>query len=246
MGGDGRHRECRRDADGRPDQRAEDRRVPRCAAPPPPPSSCLRARHRARCSSTAGGTRSGRPIPYGSKVNVTDGRLTLKTELGTVTVYGGGVSGRLQAVRLAQQALNLSGRGSSGRSCCGSRLLHAAFVCLSRGRVLSALADHTQRRPARRRRSRIDWSGTVRVVTDFPFQTQPVSYGSFGYSRHDEAVYTLSGDTTRPGICGDNDGSGTGRAVNTLHQCGMRCTRRPCLGMDVLRPGDCCDRLRER
>jgi uncharacterized repeat protein (TIGR01451 family) len=35
---------------------------------------------------------SGQPIPYGSIVDVTHGRLTLKTEAGTLIVYGAGVS----------------------------------------------------------------------------------------------------------------------------------------------------------
>ncbi len=50
---------------------------------------------------------SGRPIPFGSKVNVTDGRLTLKTELGTVTVYGGGVSAVFKLLRLREKGASL-------------------------------------------------------------------------------------------------------------------------------------------
>ena len=86
--------------------------------------------------------------------------------------------------------------------------------------VPSALADHTQD-DRHDGAFANDWSGTVRVVTDFPFQTQPVSYGSFGYSRHDEAVYTLSGETTAPGeSAATMQGSGAGRAVNTFTSAG--------------------------
>ena len=77
------------------------RTIAECPAAPPPLSTP---------SGTASGKvlvngrqySSGRPIPYGSKVNVTDGRLTLKTELGTVTVYGGGVSAVFRLVRLRE------------------------------------------------------------------------------------------------------------------------------------------------
>jgi hypothetical protein len=77
------------------------RRIAECPAAPAPLSTP---------SGTASGKvlvngrryTSGRPIPYGSKVNVTNGRLTLKTELGTVTVYGNGVSAVLRLVRLRE------------------------------------------------------------------------------------------------------------------------------------------------
>jgi hypothetical protein len=78
--------------------------LPDCPAaqPPPPPLSTP--------SGTASGNvlvngrryTSGRPIPYGSKVNVTDGRLILKTELGTATVYGAGVPAVFKLVRLRE------------------------------------------------------------------------------------------------------------------------------------------------
>ena len=77
------------------------RRGHRLHTPPPPLSTP---------SGTATGTvlvngkryASGRPIPYGSKVNVTGGRLTLKTELGTVTAYGDGVPAVFRLVRLRE------------------------------------------------------------------------------------------------------------------------------------------------
>jgi hypothetical protein len=76
---------------------------PAAQPPPPPPSGNV-------ASGTASGTvlvngrryASGRPIPYGSRVNVTDGRLTLETELGTVTVYGNGVPAVFRLVRLRE------------------------------------------------------------------------------------------------------------------------------------------------
>jgi hypothetical protein len=76
---------------------------PAAQPPPPPPSGNI-------ASGTASGTvlvngrryASGRPIPYGSRVNVTDGRLTLKTDLGTVTVYGNGVPAVFRLVHLRE------------------------------------------------------------------------------------------------------------------------------------------------
>lgn len=83
--------------------------------PPPPPVSTP--------SGTATGTvlvngkryASGRPIPYGSKVNVTGGRLTLKTELGTVTVYGDGVPAAFRLVRLREPSDMIGMRLVEGR-----------------------------------------------------------------------------------------------------------------------------------
>jgi hypothetical protein len=46
---------------------------------------------------------SGQPIPYGSKVDVTNGRLTLRTDVGTLAVYGGGVSAVFKLLRLSEQ-----------------------------------------------------------------------------------------------------------------------------------------------
>ena len=42
---------------------------------------------------------TGGPIPYGSTVDVTKGRLTLETEVGTLTVSGGGVSAVFKLLR---------------------------------------------------------------------------------------------------------------------------------------------------
>ena len=100
---DGRHRERRRDADGIAGHCADDRRVPRGAAA----TTASRGQrgfghgvgHRAR-QRQAVHVRSA--IPYGSRVNVTDGRLILKTELGTVTVYGNGVPAVFRLVRLRE------------------------------------------------------------------------------------------------------------------------------------------------
>jgi hypothetical protein len=72
------------------------------AAQPPPPPPSATPTGTASGSVLVNGRRytSGAPIPYGSRVNVTDGRLTLKTELGTLTVYGGGVSALFTLIRL--------------------------------------------------------------------------------------------------------------------------------------------------
>ena len=62
------------------------------------------------------------------------------------------------------------------------------------------------------------WSGTVRVQTDFPEQTQSFGPGYlFTYSRTDSATYTLTGAETRPGVyAATMRGEGKGRAVNTF------------------------------
>jgi hypothetical protein len=46
---------------------------------------------------------SGQPIPYGSTVDVTKGRPILKTEAGTLTVYGAGVSAVFKLLRFKEQ-----------------------------------------------------------------------------------------------------------------------------------------------
>lgn len=83
---------------------ATPRTIAECSAaqPPPPPLGTP--------TGTASGTvlvngrqySSGGPIPFGSRVNVSDGRLTLKTEVGTVSVYGGGVSAVFKLLRLRE------------------------------------------------------------------------------------------------------------------------------------------------
>jgi hypothetical protein len=72
---------------------------------------------------------SGRPIAYGSRVNVTNGRLVLKTELGTVTVYGGGVPAVFRLVRLRQPSDLIGMRLVEGNfRTCGRRALSAKPV----------------------------------------------------------------------------------------------------------------------
>jgi hypothetical protein len=72
---------------------------------------------------------SGQPIPYGSKVGVTHGRLTLNTEVGTLTVYGGGVSAIFRLLRLTEQ----------GKTLVELRLVEGDFfVCKSAFRTTSA------------------------------------------------------------------------------------------------------------
>jgi hypothetical protein len=82
------------------------RTIAECPAvqPPPPPPSGNVALGTASGTVLVNGRRyaSGRPIRFGSRVNVTDGRLTLKTELGTVTVYGNGVPAVFRLVRLRE------------------------------------------------------------------------------------------------------------------------------------------------
>lgn len=75
------------------------------AVPPPPPPPVTVPFGTVSGKVLVNGTpyASGEPIPFGSEVNVTDGRLTLKTEVGTVTVYGGGVSGVFTLLRLREQ-----------------------------------------------------------------------------------------------------------------------------------------------
>lgn len=83
--------------------------------------------------------------------------------------------------------------------------------------VPSAVGSHaSDAKPASTLAS--EWSGTVRVVTDVPFQTQSFTPTyTFGYTRHDEAVYTLSGQApTGVDHPAAMKGSGTGRAVNTF------------------------------
>ena len=46
---------------------------------------------------------SGQPIPYGSKVGVTHGRLRLNTEVGALTVFGGGVSAIFKLLRFTEK-----------------------------------------------------------------------------------------------------------------------------------------------
>jgi hypothetical protein len=80
------------------------RRIAACPAaqPPPPPPNAVLGTASGKVLVNGRRYTSGRPISYGSKVNVTHGRLTLKTELGTVTVYGAGVPGVFRLVRLRE------------------------------------------------------------------------------------------------------------------------------------------------
>ncbi|MET0938301.1 MAG: hypothetical protein ABWY51_03655 [Gaiellaceae bacterium] len=116
--------------------------IPGCPAgeaPPPPPSGAP--------SGTASGTvlvngrryTLGRPIPYGSRVNVTDGRLVLKTELGAATVYGGGVSAVFKLVRLREPSDLIGLRLVEGNfKTCGNRTLAGAGQAMTPVRRLWA------------------------------------------------------------------------------------------------------------
>ena len=77
--------------------------------PPPPPAPSAVPSGTATGTVLVNGNRyaSGRPIPYGSSVNVTDGRLALKTEVGTLTVYGAGVPAVFKLLRLREQGRSL-------------------------------------------------------------------------------------------------------------------------------------------
>lgn len=50
---------------------------------------------------------TGGPIPFGSKVDVTNGRVTLKTSVGTLTAFGGGVSAVFKLLKLTEQGKTL-------------------------------------------------------------------------------------------------------------------------------------------
>jgi hypothetical protein len=72
---------------------------------------------------------SGQPIAYGSTVDVTKGRLTLKTEAGTLTVFGGGVSAVFKLLRLSEK----------GKTLVELRLVNGDFsVCKRAFRMTSA------------------------------------------------------------------------------------------------------------
>jgi hypothetical protein len=98
------------------------RTLPDCSAaqpPPPPPLSTPSGTASGKVLVNGRRYSSGRPIPFGSKVDVTDGRLTLRTELGTVTVYGGGVSSTFKLVRLREPTdlVEMQLVGGSFKSC---------------------------------------------------------------------------------------------------------------------------------
>ena len=88
-------------------------------------------------------------IPYGSTVNVTRGTLTLRTEAGTMTVWGAGVSANFVLERLTDK----------GRTIVQLRLVGGDFtVCRKNSRKLSSAAraapPKTVRRLLARRSSR--------------------------------------------------------------------------------------------
>lgn len=71
--------------------------------------------------------RSGRPIPYGSTVDVTAGRLALTTEVGALTVYGGGVSALFKLLRASER----------GKPLVELRLVKGDFAVCKRTRALA-------------------------------------------------------------------------------------------------------------
>jgi len=107
--------------------------------PPPPPAPSTVPSGTASGAVLVNGRpyTPGRPIPYGSKVNVTDGRLVLTTEVGTVTVYGGGVSAVFKLLRLREQ----------GRSLVEMRLVEGNFkTCAKRALAVAGKAAKPVRR----------------------------------------------------------------------------------------------------
>ena len=71
---------------------------------------------------------SGQPIPYGSTVDVTKGRLALTTEVGALTVYGGGVSAVFKLLRAMEK----------GKPLVELRLVKGDFSVCKRARALAA------------------------------------------------------------------------------------------------------------
>jgi hypothetical protein len=95
--------------------------------PPPPPSSTPSGTASGKVLVNGRQYSSGGPIPFGSRVNVTDGRLTLRTELGTVTVYGGGVPAAFRLVRLREPSDLVELQLVEGNfKTCGKRMLAGA------------------------------------------------------------------------------------------------------------------------
>jgi hypothetical protein len=71
---------------------------------------------------------SGGPIPYGSTVDVTNGRLALNTEVGVLTVYGAGVSAVFKLLRANEK----------GKPLVELRLIRGDFSGCNRTIALSA------------------------------------------------------------------------------------------------------------
>jgi hypothetical protein len=78
---------------------------------------------------------SGQPIPYGSRVDVTNGRLTLHTEVGTLTVFGGGVSAVFKLLRFSEK----------GKPLVELRLLSGDFSACGRTAAITAKKKPTQK-----------------------------------------------------------------------------------------------------
>jgi hypothetical protein len=60
---------------------------------------------------------TGGTIPYGASVDVTNGRLTMKTEAGPLTVYGGGLTSKFKLVRAGSKKVDLRLTGGDFSAC---------------------------------------------------------------------------------------------------------------------------------
>jgi hypothetical protein len=60
---------------------------------------------------------TGGTVPYGASVDVTNGRLTMKTEAGPLTVYGGGLTSKFKLVRAGSKKVELRLTGGDFSAC---------------------------------------------------------------------------------------------------------------------------------
>jgi hypothetical protein len=67
---------------------------------------------------------TGGTIPYGASVDVTNGRLTMKTEAGPLTVYGGGLTSKFKLVRAGSKKVDLRLTGGDFSACRSLRAAH--------------------------------------------------------------------------------------------------------------------------
>jgi hypothetical protein len=94
-------------------------------------------------------------IPYGSRVNVTSGKLTLRTDTGTMTVSGAGVSAKFVLQR----------RTDNGRPIVQLLLFGGDFsVCGKTKRKSSSVAKAKPQKPVRKLLSRSGSEGGFRIV----------------------------------------------------------------------------------